>query len=347
MLRGAISGFGEVAAQAHLAGWRARPNINIVAIHDPISERRHHALRLAPNIRVYDDLELMLDGERLDFLDVASPPGHHAAAARMALEAGAHVLVEKPLCLNFGEFDALAAAASSRARVLMCVHNWKYAATYRVAHDLLAAGRLGDIRYVALDRLRTAAAGVGMANSGKWRLSEGGGGGILADHGWHVFYLMRWLMGGLDPVAVSALIGTVSDNKVDDLADITTLFAGGRIASAHLSWRSPVRRTRAMLYGSEAAIEMEDGRVILTVRSGASEDLSPAPEPDDSYHSAWFAGMAADFERAVQQGPASSVAVENLAETRAVLSMLIGARESHQRGGYRVKLYESTVITHR
>ena len=41
----------------------------------------------------------MLDGERLDFVDVASPPAYHAAAARMALEAGAHVLVEKPLCL--------------------------------------------------------------------------------------------------------------------------------------------------------------------------------------------------------------------------------------------------------
>src|SRR4029077_13009969 len=89
ILRGAISGFGEVAAQAHLAGWRTRPELNIVAIHDPVSERRHHAIRLIPNIRVYDDLELMLDGERLDFVDVASPPAYHAATARMALAAGA------------------------------------------------------------------------------------------------------------------------------------------------------------------------------------------------------------------------------------------------------------------
>ena len=81
ILRGAISGFGEVAAQAHLAGWRTRPEVSIVAIHDPVSERRHHAMRLIPNIRVYDDLELMLDGERLDFVDVASPPAYHAATA--------------------------------------------------------------------------------------------------------------------------------------------------------------------------------------------------------------------------------------------------------------------------
>ena len=199
MLRGAISGFGEVAAQAHLAGWRTRPEVNIVAIHDPVSERRDHAMRLIQNIRVYDDLELMLDGERLDFVDVASPPAYHAATARMALAAGAHVLVEKPLCLAADEFESLRAAASSRGRVLMCVHNWKYAATYRLAHDLIGAGRLGEIRYVALDRLRTAPAGFGIGASGRWRLGAASGGGILVDHGWHVFYLMRWLMGGAGP----------------------------------------------------------------------------------------------------------------------------------------------------
>ena len=52
------------------------------------------------NVRVYDDLELMLDGEAPDFVDVASPPALHREAARAVLEAGAHVLVEKPLALT-------------------------------------------------------------------------------------------------------------------------------------------------------------------------------------------------------------------------------------------------------
>ena len=194
MLRGAISGFGEVAAQAHLAGWSTRPGVNIVAIHDPVAERRHQALRLMPNLRVYDDLELMLDGERLDFVDVASPPAWHAATALTALAAGAHVLVEKPLCLAAEEFETLRAAAAGRKGVLMCVHNWKHAAAYRLAHELIKAKRLGEIRYVALDRLRTGPAGVSAGAGGQWRLGAASGGGILLDHGWHVFYLMRWLM---------------------------------------------------------------------------------------------------------------------------------------------------------
>jgi predicted dehydrogenase len=299
-------------------------------------------MRLIPNVRVYDDLELMLDGERLDFVDVASPPAYHAATARTALAAGAHVLVEKPLCLERAEFESLCVAASRHARVLMCVHNWKHGATYRLAHDLVMAGRLGQIRHMALDRLRTAPAGIGLGSSGQWRLGAASGGGILVDHGWHVFYLMRWLMGGLDAAAISALMRVAREAQVEDLADLRVVFPGERIASAHLSWRSPVRRTRAMLYGSEAALEIDGDRVTLTARSGKSEDLSPTPETDDSYHSAWFAGVATDFERAVHErvesGVESVMAAENLAEARGAIALTLGAQESSRQGGAQVKI---------
>jgi len=157
---------------------------------------------------------------------------------------------------------------------------------------------------------------------------------------------MRWLMGGLDPAAIAAFTNVSEAAPVEDLADLRVIFPGGRIASAHLSWRSPVRRTRAMLYGSEAALEIDDDRVVLTGRSGNSEDLSPAPEADDSYHSAWFAGMAADFESAVRQrveervedGCESAVAAENLAEARTALALTLGAQESSQNGGGQIKL---------
>ena len=75
VLRGAISGFGEVAAQAHLPGWLTRSEVSIVAVHDPVSARRHHAINVLKKARIYDDLDLMLDGEALDFVDIASPPG--------------------------------------------------------------------------------------------------------------------------------------------------------------------------------------------------------------------------------------------------------------------------------
>ena len=336
-LRGAISGFGEVAAKAHLAGWRTRENINLTVVHDPISVRRHEAIRLIKNVRVYDDLGLMLDGEAPDFVDIASPPALHAEAVRAALNAGAHAIVEKPLCLTLAEFDELAKLAREKKRVLMCVHNWKYSPPYASAYRAIEAGRLGAVRFISIDRLRTEPAGAGRSG-GRWRASHESGGGILIDHGWHVFYLMRWLAGGDAPSGISARLESPVGSDVDDLADVRISFAGGCIGRAHLSWRSPVRRTSALIYGERGLIEVEGERVTLTDRSGGSLDLSAADIADDSYHSAWFAGMAADFERAVIEGAQSPLAKLNLEEARATLSVIVAARESASNDSAEIKI---------
>ena len=336
-LRGVISGFGEVAARAHLAGWRTRENVAIGAIHDPISERRHEAIRLIKSVRVYDDLELMLDGEAPDFVDVASPPGLHHAAARAALNAGAHVLVEKPLALSPDEFDELAAIAAEKKRVLMCVHNWKYAPAYATARIAIEAGRLGAIRFMSIDRLRTEPAGAG-GSGGKWRASAASGGGILIDHGWHVFYLMNWLMGGEKPVSISARLESPAGVDVDDVADVRIRFASGAFSRAHLSWRAPVRRTSALIYGERASLEIEGDRVMLTDRAGKVEDLSVADIPDDSYHSAWFGGVAEEFERAVAEGTNSQTAKRNLDEARVALMLIDAARKSSISNGIEINL---------
>ena len=330
-LRGAISGFGEVAAKAHLAGWRTRENISIGVIHDPISQRRHEAIRLIKNVRVYDDLELMLDGEALDFVDIASPPALHADAARMALNAGAHVLVEKPLCLSLLEFDELAALAAGNDKVLMCVHNWKYAPSYALARALLDEGRIGDVVSVSFDRLRVAPAGAGGAG-GVWRASGASGGGILIDHGWHVFYLMQWLMGGEAAVRVAATM-TLNPGGVEEIAELDVSLASGRRASAMLSWRAKERKTSTILIGTAGRLEIETGRVLLTAADGRVREFPVTDLPDDSYHSAWFSGMAAHFEDAISEGARGSIARSNLREARNALAMISAARVSAKNQG--------------
>lgn len=335
MLRGAISGFGEVAARGHLAGWRTRPGVGIAAIHDPASARRHEAINLVRNVRVYDDLELMLDGEALDFVDIASPPAFHAPAIRMALEAGVHVLVEKPLCLDPGEFAALQTLALKKSRVLMCVHNWKYSPAYRKAYELVSNGQLGRIKYLSLVRMRQGSAGATNAAAGgeRWRLDPNGGGGILIDHGWHVFYLMRWLMGGVEPVSISARLEMPVDSAVDEVADLRVEFPEKRLAYSHLSWRSPVRRTSALVMGDEAMLEIEGNRMILTGRSGVAEDHSVEDDADDSYHASWFGAMADAFESAIAEGSDGFLARENRSEVEAALELYAAARHSEASGG--------------
>ena len=336
-LRGAISGFGEVAARAHLPGWLTRESVAIGVVHDPISERRHEAIRLIKNVRVYDDLELMLDGEAPDFVDVASPPGMHHEAARAALSAGAHVIVEKPLALSIVEFDELAALAKQTGGVLMCVHNWKFAPAYAAASRAIQQRKLGEIRFVSIDRLRTEPAGA-LGSGVKWRASSASGGGILIDHGWHVFYLMNWLLGGEKPVSISARLQSPDGVDVDDVADVRIRFGGGAFCRAHLSWRAPVRRTSALVYGDRASLEIEGERVTLTDRSGTVEDLSVADVADDSYHAGWFGAVAAEFEQAVAEGTDSPIALRNLAEARISLALIDAARQSATRDGVEISL---------
>jgi predicted dehydrogenase len=360
LLRGVISGFGEVADQAHLPGWRQCDRVSVMAIHDPVAARRHAAINLRANLRVYDDLPLMLDGESPDFADITSPPAYHAGAAGLALEAGAHVLVEKPLCLDSAEFERLAALAKSQRRVLMCAHNWHFAPAYLKAYELIAAGRLGTLRSVSMVRLRNQPAGTagkipdsgntdGSSPSERWRTEAQSGGGILLDHGWHVFYLIHRLLDlGMDtaavagpddqPLTLSAHLGYPPNSAVDDLADLRIVTPLDPIANVHLSWRSPVRRTSASIYGDRGLLEIEGDRLLLTRHDGAAEDHAVADAPDDSWHRTWFAALANHFLDAIAEGPDGPIARRNHAEVRFALAATAAARESASKGGIAMTL---------
>lgn len=340
-LRGAISGFGAVAAHAHLPGWQARRAINIVAIHDPVAARRHHALKLRQNIRVYDDLALMLDGEALDFVDIASPPAFHASAASLALEAGVNVIVEKPLCLSLRELEQLSTLAASKNRVLMCVHNWKYSPAYRRAHELIAAGGVGQVQYLSLVRMRYAPAGthpVDPLTNAQWRLDSRMGGGILIDHGWHCLYLASWLMGGAQPLSVSSHLRFDTAAGIDDFADLRMHFSGSRTANILLTWGAPVRRTTALILGTTGLVQIDGNRIHFEDASRETVDHSVTGEAEDSYHRSWFEAAAADYERALMEGPQSALARVNLDEAATTVALMVAASQSAARHGRAVAL---------
>ena len=341
MLRGAISGFGAVAELAHLPGWLSRRGITIVAVHDPVATRRHHAINLIKNVRVYDDLELMLDGEALDFLDIASPPAFHSAAAKLALEANVNVIVEKPLCLEANELAILSNLATSNNRLVICVHNWKYSPVFRRARELISDGRLGQVQFISLVRMRNGPAGsdnIRTASTQPWRLTSRTGGGILTDHGWHTFYLAHWLMGGDEPLSVSSYVGLDRASGIDDFADLRIEFSGGRIANVLLTWRSPARRTTTTIVGTAGLLEIEGDKILLTERSGQSADCSVSDGPEDSYHAQWFTDAAADFERILKQGPGDGEALVNYHEAATALKLTEAARRSAAQNGRAVAL---------
>ena len=156
-------------------------------------------MRMLKNARIYDDLGLMLDGEAPDFVDIASPPALHARRFAPRSKPARMSCAKSRYASTSASSTALCKLAVERSRVLMCVHNWKHAPAFETARHALASGRLGALRFISIDRLRTEPAG----GAGKWRSEAASGGGILIDHGWHAFYLAQWLMGDA-PLSVSA-----------------------------------------------------------------------------------------------------------------------------------------------
>src|SRR5579871_6402140 len=106
--RGAIVGFGNIAEKGHWPSYANSDVVDIVAVVDPSPERQQAAIRLKADIHGYVSLEHLLENERLDFVDICTPPSTHVKLAQTCIQRGLHVLCEKPLSLHAGDYQLLA-----------------------------------------------------------------------------------------------------------------------------------------------------------------------------------------------------------------------------------------------
>src|SRR5262249_41510243 len=153
----------------------------ITAIADVSEARRELARRLCPHARVYEDARSLLQAEadRLDFVDIATPPCDHAAIAHAALARGLHVLCEKPLATSAHDAHGMLDHAAQAKRVIFPGHNYKHAPVIRAVREVLDSGRLGPVRLVTLDTFRTThAKGVPEWQPDWRRVRKYSGGGI-------------------------------------------------------------------------------------------------------------------------------------------------------------------------
>src|SRR3972149_115367 len=103
---GALIGYGTIAANHHDAYLKAGDQ-QIVAVVDTNEHRRLAAQHRDPRVSVYRSMADMLSKERLDFVDICTPPSLHVTQQLQALEAGCHILCEKPFLLDRGDFSRL------------------------------------------------------------------------------------------------------------------------------------------------------------------------------------------------------------------------------------------------
>jgi predicted dehydrogenase len=290
---GAIIGFGNVAANGHLPVWRERGDFRIVAVVDAASDRRALAERLLPGVRTYAHHEDLLQHERLDFVDIATPPAGHAPAIVAAARAGVHVLCEKPLTTSVDEYRAARSAVSRAGVVLHTVHNWKYSEAFLTVRQLLAEGSLGRLHTIAFDTARN---GCASSTSDNWRVQAAvAGGGILVDHGWHTFYLLLALAQE-QPSRVRAALARhrYLDAEVEDTAVCHVDFPS-LAAEIRLTWAATERRTRWRLVGDDGELVIDDDRVLLEGKAARHAQTLTTALSAGSHHPEWFDGVVDSF----------------------------------------------------
>jgi predicted dehydrogenase len=202
-----------------------------------------HAYRY-PAAKTTADFRHLLADPKLDAVLIATPVFTHTDLVREALEAGKHVLVEKPLAASTDEADDLLRLAEDREQVLMCGHTFLYSPPVQTVKGLLDDGAIGDLHFISSSRVN-----LGLHQSDV---------SVVWDLGPHDFSILRyWLDEG--PVSVSALGRDSIFPGIHDVAFVNLSFQSGIVANLEMSWLAPSKLRRTVLVGSKKMIVYEDG----------------------------------------------------------------------------------------
>jgi predicted dehydrogenase len=196
----------------------------LVAVYDPITERAQElAARNGANAAT--SLEDLLADERTEAVVVAAPTAHQAPTAIACLEAGKHVLIEKPVSESAGQIDAMIAAADARGLVAMPAHNFIYQATLAKARAAVDQSRFGTLAsvwvlYNLFHPEEVAARYVG----------------VLRQIGTHLAYSLLYLAGRPESVTATSTSVHYEELALDDQVMLTCTMPGGALANLWASF---------------------------------------------------------------------------------------------------------------
>ena len=196
-----------------------------------------------PNARVTGDFDELLADDELDAVVIATPVPTHYELAKKALEAGKHVLVEKPPAMTATEMDELVALASGRDLVLMPGHLLLYHPGVIKLKELIDAGELGDVLCVYGNR----------QNLGIVRTNEN----ALWSLGVHDLSVILYLLDEEPSDAIAHGRDFLTEG-VEDVVFCYLRFPSGKIAHMHLSWLDPHKMRRMTVVGREKMVVFDD-----------------------------------------------------------------------------------------
>ncbi|GAA3578724.1 Gfo/Idh/MocA family oxidoreductase [Microlunatus spumicola] len=352
-LRAGVVGFGWAGRQ-HMDAYVQHPDVELVAIAGLEDGPRRelgalYGIDAAGQFRGYQE---MIADAGLDVISVATPTALHAPIAVAALDAGVHVLSEKPLAESAEKAASMVAAAHANDRVLDVSFNHRRRGDVKALKRLVDDGLLGDVYYAKAGWLRRS----GIPGLGTWFTQRSlAGGGPLMDIGVHMLDMALHLMGEPRAEAVSAATyaefgprgrggssgaaqGARADGtgayEVEDLSTAFVRLSGGATLLLEASWASYVERDQLylVLYGSEGGAVLGSPDVwnepqlrVLTDVHGIAAELMPLL-PKDGLH----AEAVDDFVAKVQQADRSGLHGDELLSRSVIVDAAYRSAEQHR-----------------
>lgn len=205
--------------------------------------RREQASSLYPQVTVTPDFDVVLADAEVSAVVISTPAATHTGLARRALEAGKHVLVEKPLALSTVDAVALATLADERGLVLMVGHTFEFVPAVRAMRELIQSDAIGEPLYVHSQRLNLGR--IQSDTNAFWSIGP------------HDVSIANYLLGQV-PQWVSAQGARYLHKTVEDVVFVTLGYPGGAMAHLHVSWLDPLKTRRVTVVGGRKMLVYDD-----------------------------------------------------------------------------------------
>ncbi len=247
--------------RAHARVYRTLAGVELVAVSD-VNLKLARSVAEGYGIEAYGSAQEMVEREDLDAVSVVVTPQKLVEAAVEAIEAGAHVLVEKPVATSLDQLRALRASASRHGAFVVPGFIELFNPGYRLLKRMVGDGELGDLYVISGKRI-----GRSPKREVKWEI------GVSLDLGVHEAYIQLDLLGE-DPESVWAFRRSVLGNEVEDVALYIIEYPSGVVGVIEANWLTPISFRAVRVSGSRGSAELDYLRqTVLVDRTGESSIL--------------------------------------------------------------------------
>lgn len=331
-IRVAVVGCGSISKHRHIPEYAANPHVELVAFVDPVLERAE-GYAAQHGGKAYADYKQMLSEVKPDAVSVCTPNYLHAQVSIDAANAGAHVLVEKPMATTDAEAVAMIEAARNNNVYLMVGHNQRYMPPHQKAKEILESGRLGKVLTFRTSFGHAGPEGWSIDKRESWFFRKPEAiMGAMGDLGVHKSDLIRWLLS--DEVAeVASFIGTLhkEGTDVDDNAACVLRMKSGAIGTLVASWTQYKGGDNSTVLWCENGVmhigTHPDDQVIVELRNGSVEKYKVGAMATNEKQT--FSGVIDAFVESIVTKTPPLITGE---EGRRSLNVILAAFESQSTG---------------